>query len=135
MKWLLLLLGLFAASPALAQDTYSSLTSPIANGESRMTAMEALTSIQRVTPTAGQTVVADGSAFLIIAPAGTLATLTVTFPASPTNGQNFQIVTTQTITVMTLNGGTINGLITTISAALGARWKYSTPDAAWLRVS
>lgn len=73
-------------------------------------------SIQPVTPTTGQTVVAtpdNNDRIMWITPAGTLAALTITFPADATSqlGQIFGFGSTQIVTVLTLSGATIlNGL-------------------------
>jgi hypothetical protein len=91
--------------------------------------------VQRVVPTAGQTVTSDGSPFLLLVPAGTLATLTVTFPSSPVDGQQFEAFTTQIITALTMNGGTVKNPLTAAPANAFARWKYSATDGFWLRGS
>lgn len=63
--------------------------------------------IQRVVPTAGSTVTATGP-FLILEPAGTLATLTLKFPTGAT-GQVFRFVSSQDVTALTVTNGTIAG--------------------------
>lgn len=105
------------------------------NGEARITALELSRAVQYVTPTTGQTVVANGAGALVINPAGTLVALTITFPASPVDGQAFEILSTQVVTTMTLGGGTIASALTTIGVNGAARWKYSTSAASWLRAS
>jgi hypothetical protein len=114
----------------------------IVNGESRMSAMEAkgtafdtANAIQYVVPTTGQTINATGTGSLVLAPAGLLATLTVTFPSSPVDGQGFEVFSSQIITALTLSGGTIKGAITSIAINGWARWKYSSTGAAWFRAS
>lgn len=131
--WRLLILLIFAAVPCSAQVSTSYPTSPVTNGESRVAALELSRAVQYATPTTGQTVVANGSGALIINPAGTLVALTVTFPASPADGQAFEILSTQIVTTMTLNGGTIASTLTTIGVNGAARWKYSASAATWLR--
>lgn len=75
--------------------------------------------VQTASPASGATVVATADALdriLILTPSGTLATLTVTAPADATSriGQLWCITTSQTLTVLTLNGATINNTITTM---------------------
>lgn len=91
--------------------------------------------LQRVAPTTGQTVVCDGSPFLLLIPAGTLATLTVTFPSNPIDGQQLEIFTTQAITSLTINGGTLRNPLSSAPANAFGRWKYSAVDGFWLRGS
>lgn len=67
--------------------------------------------VVNTTPTAGQTVTMTADAVnetAYLTPAGTLATLTVTLPANATSriGQFARILTTQTLTVLTVNGAT-----------------------------
>lgn len=92
---------------------------------------------QTSTPTAGATIqVADGSddIWLIITPAGTLATLTISFPAvaNVRDGQEFLMICTQIITTLTLdeNGATaiVNGP-SSLAANQTMKFKYdSTTD-------
>lgn len=103
------------------------------NGEARITALELAHAVQYATPTTGQTVVANGAGALVINPAGTLVALTITFPASPVDGQAFEILSTQIVTTMTLSGGTIASALTTIGVNGAARWRYSTTAATWMR--
>lgn len=90
--------------------------------------------IQNAAPTTGTTVTSNGATQLVLNPAGTLAALTVAFPASPTNGQLFSIASTQIITALTLTStSTINGTITTLAANGGATWVFDTSLTAWIR--
>lgn len=102
-------------------------------------------STQRVTPTTGSTITAAAAnQKILIVPSGTLAALTVKFPASPINEQVFEIVTTQTITALTLQNSDASGLTSlpaltsgafgTLNAGTMARWFYSSTDAAWIRI-
>ena len=109
--------------------------SPIANGETRLAAVEASVAVQYATPTAGQTVVSNGAGTLILAPAGTLTTLTVTLPSSPIDGQAFGISSSQIITALTINGGTIRGALTTIAVNGWAHYKFSATAGAWFKAS
>jgi hypothetical protein len=90
---------------------------------------------QYAAPLTGDTVTSDGSQQLVINPAGTLLALTVDFPATPVDGQRFDISCTQIITGLTLTAAaTIFGTLTTFAAADAfAGWVYSGDAAAWVR--
>ncbi len=80
-----------------------------------------------------------GTTSLIAAPAGTLATGTITMPLSPSDGMVVSIATTQQITALTLNGNTgqsIGGAQTTLLAANSAvSFVYRQSNATWYRTS
>ena len=72
-------------------------------------------------PTTGTTVTLNnGDYHVIIAPSGTLATLTVKMPATPMNFQTINVRFTQAITTLTVSANTgqsmANGSPTTIAA-------------------
>lgn len=52
---------------------------------------------------------------LILTPAGALATLTVGFPTSPRVGQLCCVTTSQSIATLSVTGGTVSGLVTSLS--------------------
>lgn len=89
-------------------------------------------SIQYAVPTTGQTVTGDGSAVICINPAGTLAALTVVLPASPFDGQECTIATSQILTSLTITG-TIVGTLTTLALGGFARFVYSAQASKWFR--
>lgn len=78
-------------------------------------------------PTTGTTVVFPNnySDFSIV-PSGTLATLTLTLPSSPIDGQNITFSTTQAITAITLNPpiGTIMNAPTALTAGQTIEFKW-----------
>ena len=76
------------------------------------------------------------STSLMLTPAGTLASGTVTFPLSPIDGQQLTINTTQTVTALTLagNGKTISNAVTTLAAAGFVTYKYVDSTSTWYRV-
>lgn len=85
-----------------------------------------------LTPTSGQTVaMSTSTSNNIINPAGTLAALTVTLPASPVDGQVCRVLFTQTITALTLTGCT--PAITTANAGTTLTFRYRTASATWFR--
>jgi|GEM_PF-4043713 len=69
----------------------------------------------------------------IIDPAGTLATLTITLPASPSNNQQVSFSFSQTITALTVTGGTLANSITTVSAGGIIRLVFNTAAAKWFQ--
>jgi len=75
--------------------------------------------VQIATPTTGQTVAIQSTTSditLWCKPAGTLATLTIAFPSSPRVGQIVRIGSTNIVTALTLNGGTIINTLTSFVA-------------------
>jgi hypothetical protein len=95
------------------------------------------TSINYQAPTSGATItmtVATGM-YLILNPAGTLATLTIALPTSPVNGQLAMISTTQQITALTLTTGGpfMFGNIGSMAAGTSVAFRYSTAGGFWIR--
>lgn len=73
---------------------------------------------------------------LMLNPAGTLATGTVTLPQHPADNQPFGVMTSQTISALTVNtadGTTLNGAPNTLSANAGAKWRFVTSVNTWYR--
>lgn len=65
---------------------------------------------------------------LVLNPAGTLATGTVTFPTNPADGQRLTIVSTQTQTALTCTAGsgdTIANAVTALTALTPVTYRYS----------
>ena len=91
---------------------------------------------QYVAPVTGATVAVntDGYINLLINPAGTLATLTITVPASPTDGDRVRIGATQIVTALTMNGGTIVGALVSLAVGGFATYVYNSDSVKWLRV-
>jgi hypothetical protein len=87
-----------------------------------------------VAPVTGATVVmAIGQQRIIINPAGTLALLTVTLPAGPSNGQIAGMSFTQVITGLTVNAGTNTVTAPPTTAAVDStfRFIYQTSSLKW----
>lgn len=95
------------------------------------------------TPTTGFSItVPNATSVLYLNPAGTLATGTITMMASPSDGQRFCLLTsqTQTAVTMTANTGqsfyTTNGALATPTALMANTrycWFYAASKAAWVR--
>ncbi|MFZ9349524.1 MAG: hypothetical protein ACO242_02380 [Candidatus Fonsibacter ubiquis] len=94
--------------------------------------------IQTATPTTGTTVtVANATSSLILKHTATIATLTITMPASPSNGQLVHISTRSTVTTLTVNGNagqTLYGAPSTIAATTPVAFIYETAAASWYRI-
>ena len=97
-----------------------------------------LRSLDYQTPTTGfsYTIIANAQG-VILNPAGTLATGTVTMPASPSDGMTVTISTTQTITTLTLSGNTgqtVSNAVTTLSIGTAVSYYYRLSNTTWYRV-
>jgi len=84
-------------------------------------------------PTTGNTLALTGAnqSTVFIEPAGTLAALTLTMPASPSNGDLITIFSKQNVTAVTFNGGTLNGAPTNFSANGATTFVYSSASGQW----
>lgn len=89
-------------------------------------------------PTTGFTItIADNTSSLILNPAGTLATGTITMPATPINGQLVRVCTSQIITTLTVSanaGQTITGAPTTLPLGGGFGYIYNLSGTNWYRL-
>jgi len=77
---------------------------------------------------------AAGTTVLVINPAGTLATGTITMPASPVDGMTITFSSTQIITALTLNGNTgqtVVSKVTTLAANQSATYVYRLASTSW----
>lgn len=131
-----------AALTAGPHNTLSGLQGGTSGEYYHLTANEvrnARNTLERVVPTTGFTnTIADTTSYYVIEPAGTLATGTLTMPASPINEQVVTIASTQTITALTHSpntGQTLKGALTTIAVDGNASWIYRTANTTWYRVS
>jgi hypothetical protein len=90
------------------------------------------------TPATGFSItIGAGVKTLILDPAGTLATGTITMPASPINGQEIRFSSSQIITGLTVSansGQTISNAPTTITAGMGFGYIYRTTSTNWYRL-
>lgn len=131
-----------AALTAGPHNTLSGLQGGTSGEYYHLTANEvrnARNTLERVVPTTGFTnTIANTTSYYILEPAGTLATGTLTMPASPVNEQVVTIASTQTITALTHSpntGQTLKGALTTITVDGNASWIYRSANTTWYRVS
>lgn len=124
--------GQLSAIPALPAGADGQIISyydggvPIAIG--RMSVQNAKI---KFTPTTGGTVTLTNNFYNIINPSGTLATLTVTLPSSPSDGDRVLIKFTQAITAVTYSGGTVvDGIASPIAGNL-VQLVYDSASASW----
>ena len=97
-----------------------------------------LASKQIAAPTTGATVTATNDVLnLIVNPAGTLATLTINFPAPSADGQEFDICFSQIVTALTLTAvspaTTIIGGISAGAVGGYAGFVYDSASTTWYR--
>ena len=77
---------------------------------------------------------AAGTTVLVMNPAGTLATGTITMPASPADGMTITFSSTQTITALTVNANTGQSIVsapTTLLAGQAATYVYRLTGTSW----
>ena len=82
---------------------------------------------------------AAGTQTLVINPAGTLATGTITMPASPVDGMTITFTTTQEITALTVSGNTGQSIGGTQVARMPAnsamQFVYRLSNTTWYRIT
>ena len=86
------------------------------------------------TPTTGFSYTfAAGTQVLVMNPAGTLATGTITMPASPSDGMTITFSSSQQITALTLsgNGANINNAVTLLPAKTAVSYVYRATGTTW----
>jgi hypothetical protein len=88
-------------------------------------------------PLTGATITATtGLGAFVIQPAGTIAALNVVLPPGPTDGQIFEVSTSQTITAIAVTapaGASVVAGNTMLTAGGGMSWRYHAADTAWYR--
>lgn len=92
--------------------------------------------VQYTTPTTGQTITvnSNGHTVLFINPAGTILALTVTLPSSPSDGDRVTLASSQVVTGLTMNGGTIIGALSALAVATFATYVFSNSSSNWFRM-
>lgn len=84
------------------------------------------------TPTNNGTVILKAG-FNILNPSGALLLLNLSLPSNPSDGEEVVICTTQSITSITILGGTVLNGITTFILGGFAGFSYSTITSKWHR--
>lgn len=79
---------------------------------------------------------AAGTQMLVMNPAGTLATGTITMPAAPVDGMTITFSSSQQITALTMagNGATINSAVTFLPAKAAAAYVYRATGTTWFPI-
>ena len=88
--------------------------------------------IKDTTPSTGNTVViTSGYPTLYVHGTGTLSALTIKLPQSPLNGQIFTVIGDQSITSLTVTGGTLVTAISSFNPSSPLRLIYDTAQTKW----
>lgn len=89
-------------------------------------------------PIAAATVtISANKPYLIVDPAGTLATLTIVLPTTPADGYIQRFSASAELTALTLNGGgsdTISNAVTALAAGDSAGYLYKADVTKWFRI-
>ena len=90
---------------------------------------------QYVVPTTGSTIVVNSNGYvrLRLNPLSSLLSLTITFPDSPEDGDTVEISTTETVSDLTINGGTILNTPTNILSGGFLAYEYNVDSDEWFR--
>lgn len=131
--------GQFMASPTGAEAVQIYPSNTGATVYATVSQLRDSSGYQLASPTTGATVqVSNNVSVLQLTPAGTLATLTVTFPTVPIDGQRVEIFSTQILTALTLagsGGATVNQTVTTFAAAnTSVEYLYRAANTSWNRI-
>ena len=92
----------------------------------------------QVSTTAFTYTFAAGTTVLVINPAGTLATGTITMPAAPADGMTISFSSTQTITALTVNANTGQSIVsaaTVLPARQATTYVYRLSNTTWYPMS
>jgi hypothetical protein len=82
--------------------------------------------------------ITNGTQYLILAPAGNLASGTITLPAGPLDGESLTISCTHNVSSLTLTPGagqTIANTSASLNAGVGISFLYRSANATWYRTS
>lgn len=81
--------------------------------------------------------IGNGTVTQLFNPAGTLATGTITTPASPKDGQEFYVSTSQIITALTVSANSGQSILnppTTLALGTGFGYIYDLASTTWFRL-
>ena len=94
-----------------------------------------ISTIQYEVPLTGATVTVGATSHLVLNPAGTLATLTIAFPANPKNGQLFNVTSSQIVTALTVTGATFaDAAPADLAVFTPLQYIYSSDSGSWWAV-
>lgn len=94
-----------------------------------------ISTVQYEVPLAAETVTVGQTSHLILNPAGTLATLTIEFPASPKDGQLFNVTSSQIVTALTVTGASFaDAAPTDLAVFTPLQYIYSADSDSWWAV-
>lgn len=82
--------------------------------------------------------ITNGTEYLILDPAGNLASGTIVLPAAPLDGQSLTIACSKNVSGLTLTpntGQTVATPATSLSAGVGVSFLYRSANATWYRTS
>ena len=95
--------------------------------------------IYQIVPTNGGTVqipdMPNSEICVMLKPAGLLLALTLVNPPNPQPGQIINIISSQAITVVTHQGGTILDGISALVANIGMRYAYNSNTDKWSKMA
>lgn len=129
-------------SQAIGADTAATLATVLTWLQGELTTGGAHVS-QYASPTTGFSVqvvpfVEGGNTFLLLTPAGTLATGSIVLPSTATSdhGQEVLVHTTQAVTALTVNGNgsAVSGAPTTLAAGGFFRLRFDRVLSSWYRI-
>lgn len=133
--------GMTAGTALTGTEAFES----VQGGNTRqLTAAQIKTFVDKATytfnvPTTGFSItVANGTQFLILAPANNLGGGTITLPAGPLDGESLTLSCTHNVTSLTLTPGagqTIANTVSSLSAGVGVSFLYRSANATWYRTS
>lgn len=116
--------------PETVQRAFIAAHAP--SGQAPLVAQYAAPSATGFTVTVG-----NGDAWLILTPTAGFATGTIVLPANRTAGQRVQVICTQAVTALTVDGAgtTVTGAPTTLAANAFFTMAFDAVLAAWFRVA
>lgn len=120
-----------------------------ANSDARKVSVSALTTyvldqisprdqvVQYAAPLSGETVTVErigGNTRLILVPTGPIAAVTIALDSVPVELETLSVSCSQTVSAVTLTGGTVSGAPGSIGAATPFTLQYDAVSAVWRRV-
>lgn len=124
----------------IIQDMGGAIISNIAPGVNstdiaQMGQTQLKASVTRFTPASGDTIAIPndvGDQYIIIAPTADIATLTITWPSTPYNGQNVFLLSTKNITTIGHTGATLNRPYASAIASGNAAFTWDAAGSAFM---